>query len=212
MKFTKEDAVKELKAKIPNNGQTINLSDRSINEMLDSLMPLLANDETELDAFVTSVLPTFKTADGNVRNDVSVGIKHYKDSNPIVEKPKPSEENKDANAELLRRLEELESKTKAAEAKNLINSRRTSLIAKLNEKGCKDNEWIDSIIDEVNFEGDSFDVDAKADKFAKAYNKLASKIPEEVKTPRHPRTEEDEKYLNDTLSAIVNKRKAAEES
>ena len=70
MKFTKEDAVKELKAKIPNNGQTINLSDRSINEMLDSLMPLLANDETELDAFVTSVLPTFKTADGNVRNDV----------------------------------------------------------------------------------------------------------------------------------------------
>ena len=56
------------------------------------------------------------------------------------------------------------------------------------------------------------DVDAKADKFAKAYNKLASKIPEDTKPPRHPRTEEDEKYLNDTLSAIVNKRKAIEGS
>ena len=79
MKFTKEDARKELMSKIPNKGQTLQLSERSINEMLETLMPLVANDETELSDFVDRVLPTFKTADGNVRHEVSAGINKYKE-------------------------------------------------------------------------------------------------------------------------------------
>lgn len=46
------------------------LSDRTINEMLDTLIPLKVEDEAD-DAFVERILPIFKTAAGNVRNDVS---------------------------------------------------------------------------------------------------------------------------------------------
>ena len=46
MKFTKEDANKELVRLMTEKGEKLNLSERSINEHLDNLMPLLANDET----------------------------------------------------------------------------------------------------------------------------------------------------------------------
>ena len=50
MKFTKEQAIKELEAKIPNKGQTLNISKRTISEQVETLLPLIANDEMELDA------------------------------------------------------------------------------------------------------------------------------------------------------------------
>ena len=77
MKFTKEDAYKELVRIMTEKGEKLNLSERSINEHLDNLMPLLANDETELNAFVQQILPLMKTADANIRHDVSVSPAYY---------------------------------------------------------------------------------------------------------------------------------------
>ena len=74
MKFTKDDARKELSTQMTAKGEKLNLSERSLNEQLDALIPLVANEEMELADFVTKVLPIFKTADANVRNDVSAGI------------------------------------------------------------------------------------------------------------------------------------------
>ena len=82
MKFTKDDARKELSAQMTAKGEKLNLSERSLNEQLDTLIPLVANEEMELAEFVSKVLPVFKTADANVRNDVSVGIQDYKKQNP----------------------------------------------------------------------------------------------------------------------------------
>ena len=77
MKFTKEDAIKELVAKLTANGEKLNLSTRSINEQIEALLPLVANEEMECTTFVDAVMPLVKTADANVRNDVSQGIKDY---------------------------------------------------------------------------------------------------------------------------------------
>lgn len=175
MKFTKEDACKELTAKIPQKGQTLNLSERSINEMLDTLMPLIANDETELADFVTNVLPTFRTADGNVRNDVSVGIKNYKDNNPVTppkkdDIQKPDED--DAMAKALARIEELEKKNAENERKAQLSSRRNEIISKMKEKGVKDREWIDDFLNEVSIDGAEFDMEAKVDSYVRMYNKF----------------------------------------
>lgn len=175
MKFTKEDACKELTAKIPQKGQTLNLSERSINEMLDTLMPLIANDETELSDFVTNVLPTFRTADGNVRNDVSVGIKNYKDNNPVTppkkdDIQKPDED--DAMAKALARIEELERKNAENERKAQLSSRRNEIISKMKEKGVKDKEWIDDFLNEVSIDGAEFDMEAKVDSYVRMYNKF----------------------------------------
>ena len=99
MKFTKEDACKDLMSKIPSTGETLQLSERSINAQVETLLPLLANDETELADFVSQVLPIFKTADANIRGDVSAQVRAYKESNPIKEVEKTTEEKKEETEE-----------------------------------------------------------------------------------------------------------------
>ena len=111
MKFTKEDACKHITGKVSEKGHTLYISERSINEMLDTLMPLLANDDTELEDFVNNVLPAFNSANLNIKNDITVGIKDYKEKNPVTppkkdDIQKPDED--DAMAKALARIEELE--------------------------------------------------------------------------------------------------------
>ena len=176
MKFTKEEAYKDLVAAMTAKGEKLNLSERSFNEQLDKLIPLVANDETELKDFIASVLPFFKTADANVRNDVSVGINEYKKQNPVtapvvqqqVEEKK--EDNKEFN-ELLSRFNALETKMKETEAKENASKVRAQVIAKVKEKGVKDTEWISSLLNDVVITED-FDVDAKAEGYVKIYNKM----------------------------------------
>lgn len=210
MKFTKEDARKELVSQIPSKGQTLNLSERSINEQLDTLMPLVANDETELEDFIKSVLPIFRTADGNVKNDVTAGIKSYQEKNPRTpEPPKKEEEEKkdDATVALLKRIEELEKKNADNEKKSTLSQRRASIASEMSKKGCKDKEWVNELLDEVNLEGDDFDLDARVDKYIKMYNKSEAKDPRDV-TPKNPKGSSSDSYLNEILKAAGDKQKA----
>lgn len=199
-KFTKEDALKELMGAIPNKGERLNLSERSINEQLDTLMPLLAGEETELPAFIASVLPVFKTADANVRNDVSVGIKDYKDKNPLpTKKQEPTPVNEDLQ-KALARIEELEKKNAANEHATLLARRRSEIVSKMGEKGCKDTDWINGFLEEVNLEGDEFDANARAEKYIDMYNKAKSFSPKGI-TPGSPSGGSNaNKELNDAIS------------
>lgn len=203
MKFTKEDAYKDLVSKIPNKGQTLNLSERSINEQLDTLIPLLANDETELDDFVTKVLPIFKTADGNVKNDVSAGINEYKKNNPTVkttpQQTPPVVESKvvDTNKELLDRLASLEKEIADSKKAKTISGIRESLISEIKNKGVKDDEWIESFISEVNITED-FDVNAKAEHYVGVYNKMNACVTANV-TPASTGGGTSDKDLSDFI-------------
>lgn len=212
MKFTKEEACKELVAKIPGKGQALNLSERSINEQLDALMPLIANEETELDDFITKVLPIFKTADSNVRHGVSVGIKKYQDEHPAETKktsvPEKEGDDTDATKELLKRIEELERKDREFQKRNTISQRRSSIVSKMNEKGCKDKEWIDSLLEEVNLDGEEFDEDARVEKYMKMYNKSQAKMASGA-TPEKPNGNGSDSYLKDILKAATEKAKSS---
>lgn len=171
MKFTKEDARKELMSKIPNKGQTLQLSERSINEMLDSLMPLVANDETELEDFVNNVLPTFKTADGNVRHEVSAGINKYKEENPLPTPPKAEElaEDDEATKALKAQIEAMQKRLDDADREKKLFETKKDFISKVKEKGVKDSEWVKSYVSELTI-GDDFDVEARVDTCVKLYN------------------------------------------
>lgn len=190
MKFTKEDACKDLMSKIPTKGETLQLSERSINEQLETLMPLLANDETELADFVASVLPVFKTADANVRANVSAQVKEYKEKNPIQEPPKkqdPPKKEDDEVAKLLERISALEQKNADNEKAKALAKRRSDVTAIMKEKGVKDGEWINDFLEAVNLEGEDFDATARAENYVKIYNKARSKVnknisPEESET------------------------------
>ena len=188
MKFTKEDACKDLISKIPTKGETLQLSERSINEQLETLMPLLANDETELADFIASVLPIFKTADANVRANVSAQVKEYKEKNPIQEPPKkqePSKKEDDEVAKLLERINALEQKNADNEKAKALAKRRSDVTAIMKEKGVKDGEWINDFLEEVSLDGDDFDATTRAESYVKFYNKTKSKVNKNL-SPEEP--------------------------
>ena len=212
MKFTKEEARKDLVAKLTAKGEKLNLSERSINEQLDALMPLIANEETELADFIDKVTPLFKTADANVRNDVSVGIADFKKSYKPEEKEEEvkSEEKEseadDAYAKLLKRIDDLENEAKANKAKETVNSLKQSFVAKVKEKGVKDDEWLNFYLETAVID-ENFDVDAKAEACLKFYNKSKAGIKTDV-TPEKGGGKSDDKYLNDVIAAASASAKA----
>lgn len=178
MKFTKEDANKELVARMTAKGEKLNLSQRSMNEQVEHLYTLIANEEMELVDFVDKVLPFVKTSDANVRNDVSQGIKDYKNQNPIVEPKKDpiaNVEPNDPNKELLERLEALEKKNRENELKLHNQNIKSNLSSKMKELGVKNAKWIDMMLDNVSITED-FDVDANAKKYLELYNTMQADV------------------------------------
>lgn len=206
MKFTKEDARKELMSKIPNKGQTLQLSERSINEMLDTLMPLVANDETELSDFVDRVLPTFKTADGNVRHEVSAGINKYKEDNPIVKPTQTQQkgEEDEATKALREQLEAMQKRLDAADKEKKMTDTRKDFISKVKEKGVKDADWVNTYVSELTI-GDDFDIEAKVDTCVKLYNKGKAATGKGTKSPEGAGGEGDdsEKAISNTIAAAA---------
>jgi hypothetical protein len=182
MKFTKEDAYKELVKQMTAKGEALNLSSRSINEQLEKLMPLLANDETELSDFVNTTLPIFKTADANVRNDVSEGIKKYKDENPIQTQTSKTKEGNTELDEMRKRLEKMESEYKSRQEAERIANTRNEIVEKLKAKGVKDTTWLTPFLSDITITED-FDVDAKVETYLKSYNTFKAQIDTDV-TPK----------------------------
>lgn len=177
MKFTKDDARKELVAKMTARGEKLNLSERSINEQLEALIPLIANDETELSDFVEKVLPLLKTADANVRNDISVGINKYKEENPLQQAKREETTPKvdEPNGELLKRLALMEEKLAKQELEEKERGIRNAIISKLREKGVNDDDWSNALVSEIHIT-DEFNVDEKVESYLKLYNKTNSRV------------------------------------
>lgn len=176
MKFTKEDAYKELVAKMTAKGEKLNLSERSINEQLENLISLVATEETEMSDFVEKIMPLIKTADNNVRNDVSVGINKYKEENP----PKQVAPNNpvvpnDDKSELEKRLEMLEKELANEKQQKIAEKTRKNLSERLKEKGVKNDEWISNLLGEIVI-SEEFNVDEKVETYLKLYNMSQSKI------------------------------------
>lgn len=179
MKFTKEDANKELVAKMTANGESLSMSQRSITECTDNLYAVIANEEMELSDFVEKALPFFKTANSNIRNDVSAGIKKYKEDNPAPQKEPVKNETKsdeeDSRDELLKRLEAMEKRMMESEMQTKKNAIKSTIVSKLNEKGLNDKEWIDAFLDEVPVTED-IDIEGKVEKYLNLYNKSKASV------------------------------------
>jgi hypothetical protein len=197
MKFTKDDARKELSAQMTAKGEKLNLSERSLNEQLDALIPLVANEEMELTDFVSKVLPIFKTADANVRNDVSAGINDYKKQNPQQPGGQKKVEPTKTDNPLEQRLADLEAKLAKAESAAKVSSIKTDIAAKLKEKGVKNDEWTKSLLNEVNISED-IDVDAKVDTLLGIYNQMMAQANPNV-TPASAGAGNPNKEIEDAI-------------
>lgn len=175
MKFTKEEAFEKLKGLLTNNGKKdLQMSERSVNEQLEVLMPLIANDEMELDDFIVKVKTSFEVMNSNAKKDNSDFVKEWEKNHPVTEPPKndPPQNNEpsDAMAALLKRIDELEKKNAERDKEVVLAQKRKDLLKAMKDKGIKDENWSKSFIEEISITED-FDVDAKADAYLKIYNK-----------------------------------------
>lgn len=190
MKFTEEQAVEALRAELTNKGRkTLHMSEQTLVGQTLFLMKTLANDETGLPDFVASAIESLNLIEGGARKKDSDFAK-YKESHPDNEppknEPKPNDPPK-GNPELEALKAEIDA-LKAANAQNeknqKLSAKRTDLITALGNKGIKDKEWLDTFLAEVNITED-IDVEAKAEAYAKLYNKSQANVPP-TPTPGNP--------------------------
>lgn len=202
MKFTNEDAYKKLVAKLTANGEKLNLSQRSINEQIEALLPLVANDEMELEDFVDKVLPLVKTANSNVRNDVSQGIKDYINEHPknpqtnTTQTPQTTTTTSNTQDELIKRLEALENLNKQQEKELKVRGIKSQLTNKLKELGVKSDKWLESLIANINIDED-FNVEEKAQGYLELYNTMQSEIDVNVTPAQAGNGKHD--YISDSI-------------
>ena len=175
MKFTKKQAYENIVAQLTPNGETLSLSERSINDQLETLIPLLATEETELADFVKSCFPIFKTANANVNNDVSRGIKKYKEEHPEPTNPTEPTNPDDTKSELEKRLAEMEKKFAEQEKAGKIVDVKKKLSDALKAKGVKNEAWLDFVMNETTIDVDC-DIEEKAETLLKSYNKFVASV------------------------------------
>lgn len=182
MKFTKEDAIKELKSQLSSKVEKIDKWERTITENVETLIALVGEDSTiELADFVAKAIPLFNTTQGMLRKenaDVAKGLEQQiTELKAQLEKKEPTKQNPkeptDDVKALLQRLETLENESKQAKLQIKLQDVRKSLIDKLKEKGVKDKDWANLMLDNITLTED-LDVDTKAADLLKLYNKSQS--------------------------------------
>lgn len=187
MKFTQTDAAKKISGILTRGGKDQQLSDRTIAENIDSLMKALVNDDTELDDFIKIVEPMFKTWQNNAKKDTSDFIDKWKEEhpdNPTNEQPTNEIKTTPEYEALKAEIEAMKAVIAQNEKNQKLSAKKTDLITALGNKGIKDKEWLDTFLSEVNITED-MDVEAKAESYAKLYNKSKANV-SPTPTPGNP--------------------------
>lgn len=206
MKFTKEEAGKELAAKLSKSVENIDAWDRTIRENVETLWGILGEEnEIELGDFVTKSLPLFNTTAGFMRKTNADLAKSYEEKIEVLKKnqPQPSP-TPDPNKELIERLAALEKANEEQKTKLAIETKRKELTDKLKDKGVKDAKWINDLFSLVSVQADT-DVDAEVDKYVNLYNSSRSRYNSNV-TPSVSQNNPDD-YVNNTIKAAAAMRK-----
>ena len=202
MKFTKEEAGKEIAAKLSKSVENIGAWDRTIRENVETLWDILGEEnEIELGDFVTKALPLFNTTAGFMRKTNADLAKSYEEKIELLKKNQPqTSPTPDPNKELIERLAALEKANEEQKTKLAIENKRKELTDKLKDKGVKDAKWINDLFSLVSVQADT-DVDAEVDKYVNLYNSSRSRYNSNV-TPSSPKNDPDD-YVNNTIKAAA---------
>lgn len=209
MKFTKEEAGKELAAKLSKSVENIDAWDRTIRENVETLWGILGEEnEIELNDFVSKSLPLFNTTAGFMRKTNADLAKSYEEKIEQMKKNQPippTPPTPDPNKELIERLAALEKANEEQKTKLAIETKRKELTDKLKDKGVKDTKWINDLFSLVSVQADT-DVDAEVDKYVNLYNSSRSRYNSNV-TPSVSQNNPDD-YVNNTIKAAAAMRKS----
>lgn len=161
MKFTKEQLLDALKAKLTANGKHLSISEKTIKSLSDSHYDLLVSEETEISDLVNKILPQYVSLNGNYEKDNADFIKKWKEDHPEPklkpnDAPNPDNNNSsEVEKKLLERLEALERKEAEAEAARLTSVKRGELLDKFKEKGISDDKWINAYLKKLSISKDT---------------------------------------------------------
>lgn len=180
----KEDACKELTAKMTANGEKLNISPRTMQETIENLLPALATEETDLSDFVSRVLPIIKTVDNNARKDKSDFVNSQKgELDALKEQIKKLEEAKgkkeppkedDPNKDLREKLAAMEARFAAQDKEKDMADKRKQLAAKLKET-IKNDKWLEKEVSRYPI-GENFDLEDAKNDITETYNLIAGAI------------------------------------
>ena len=175
MKFTKEQLLDALKAKLTANGKHLSISEKTIKSLSDSHYDLLVSEETEISDLVNKILPQYVSLNGNYEKDNADFIKKWKEDHPEPkpkqnDAPNPGNNNpSEVEKKLLERLEALERKEAEAEAARLTSVKRGELLDKFKEKGISDDKWINAYLKKLSISKDT-DIEAETADALDFYN------------------------------------------
>lgn len=182
MKFTKEQAIEALKAKVPAKDKELDL-ERTITEAVDNCLAFVGEDsEMELNDFVEKAWKSVKSSIGLAHNENSKVAQKLKDQIAELQRkidgkepPKNDDDDKPIKTDdpalkaVLDKLAAVEKKLAAKDAEATVAEKRQQLIAKMGES-IKDKDWIESYLKEISVTEET-DVDAKAKDYVEFYNK-----------------------------------------
>lgn len=174
MKFTKEQLLDALKAKLTANGKHLSISEKTIKSLSDSHYDLLVSEETEISDLVNKILPQYVSLNGNYEKDNADFIKKWKEDHPEPkpksnDAPNPDNNPSEVEKKLLERLEALERKEAEAEAARLTSVKRGELLDKFKEKGISDDKWINAYLKKLSISKDT-DIEAETADALDFYN------------------------------------------
>ena len=175
MKFTKEQLLDALKAKLTANGKHLSISEKTIKSLSDSHYDLLVSEETEISDLVSKILPQYVSLNGNYEKDNADFIKKWKEDHPESkpkqnDAPDPGNNNpSEVEKKLLERLEALERREAEAEAARLTSVKRGELLDKFKEKGISDDKWINAYLKKLSISKDT-DIEAETADALDFYN------------------------------------------
>lgn len=182
MKFTVDEAIKELEAKVPTKDKDLDLG-RTIKEAVDNSIELIGEDsEMELSDFVEKVYKQVKTSIGLTHSENSKVAQKMQEQITELQRKiegKPPQQQQQQTAEiksddpaiqaLLEKMTKMEAKLQEKEKETTIADKRAALKTKMAES-IKDKDWIDAYLKEINVTEET-DVEAKAKDYVEFYNK-----------------------------------------
>ena len=171
MKFTKEEAVEKLNQVLTNGGKKpLRMSAKTLESQVETLLAFVSDEEMELDAFVEKVKGGLAAINSNVERDNSDFVKKYKEEHP---EPKPKETKpeppEDPNAEVLRRLSEMEKELGERKEQEAIATKRAEIKKYLSDNNVKNEKWIESVLGIATI-GKDDDVEEKGKVYLNLYN------------------------------------------
>lgn len=189
MKFTEEQAREALRAELTNKGRkTLHMSERTLASLTEKLVKKLATEETGLPDFVADVVEILDVTEGDARKKDSDFAKYkelHPESEPQEDEPKEDKPKTTPEYEaLMAEIEKLKAQRDNDERIRRLSAKKTELVNALGSKGIKDAEWLDTFLSEVNITED-MDVEAKAESYAKLYNKSKANV-SPTPTPGNP--------------------------